>query len=69
MQLLVGGIDSGQGNQDIVIKGIKKESIGKDDHLHVSGSRNEKIDGGQSLTCLQSHMSVARFYPLVAQRC
>jgi type VI secretion system secreted protein VgrG len=50
MQLLVGGIDSGQGNQDIVIKGIKKESIGKDDHLHVTGNRNEKIDGGQSLT-------------------
>ncbi len=50
MQLLVGGIDSGQGNQDIVIKGTKKESIGKDDHLHVTGNRNEKIDGGQSLT-------------------
>ena len=50
MQLLVGGIDSGQGNQDIVIKGIKKESIGKDDHLHVTGNRNEKIDGSQSLT-------------------
>lgn len=49
MQLLVGGIDSGEGNQDIVIKGTKKESIGKDDHLHVAGNRNEKIDGGQSL--------------------
>ena len=49
MQLLVGGIDSGEGNQDIVIKGTKKESIGKDDHLHVTGNRNEKIDGGQSL--------------------
>jgi type VI secretion system secreted protein VgrG len=49
MQLLVGGIDSGQGNQDIVIKGTKKESIAKDDHLHVTGNRNEKIDGGQSL--------------------
>jgi len=50
MQLLVGGIDSGAGNQDIVINGTKKESVGKDDHLHVIGNRNEKIDGGQSLT-------------------
>ena len=50
IQLLVGGIDSGQGNQDIVIKGTKKESIGKDSHLHVTGDRNEAIDGGQSLT-------------------
>ena len=50
MQLLVGGVDSGTGNQDIVINGTKKESVGKDDHLHVIGNRNEKIDGGQSLT-------------------
>jgi type VI secretion system secreted protein VgrG len=50
MQLLVGGVDSGEGNQDIVINGTKKESVGKDDHLHVTGNRNEKIDGGQSLT-------------------
>jgi type VI secretion system secreted protein VgrG len=50
MQLLVGGIDSGQGNQDIVINGTKKESIGKDDHLHVTGNHNEQIDGDQSLT-------------------
>jgi type VI secretion system secreted protein VgrG len=50
MQLLVGGVDSGEGNQDIVIQGTKKESVAKDDHLHVTGNRNEKIDGGQSLT-------------------
>jgi len=50
MQLLVGGIDSGQGNQDIVVNGSKMESIGKDDHLHVIGNRKEKIDGDQSLT-------------------
>jgi type VI secretion system secreted protein VgrG len=50
MQLLVGGIDGGTGNQDIVINGEKKESIAKDDHLHVTGNRNEKVDGGQSLT-------------------
>jgi type VI secretion system secreted protein VgrG len=50
MQLLVGGIDSGQGNQDIVINGTKTESVGKDNHFHVTGDRNEKIDGGQSLT-------------------
>jgi type VI secretion system secreted protein VgrG len=50
MQLLIGGVDSGEGNQDIVIKGTKKESIAKDDHLHVTGNRNEKVDGGQSLT-------------------
>jgi type VI secretion system secreted protein VgrG len=50
MQLLVGGVDSGEGNQDIVIKGTKKESVAKDDHLHVTGNRNEKVDGDQSLT-------------------
>jgi type VI secretion system secreted protein VgrG len=50
MQLLVGGIDAGQGNQDIVIKGIKKESIAKDYSLNVTGGRKENIGGGQSLT-------------------
>ena len=50
MQLLVGGVDSGQGNQDIVLKGVKKELIGKDSHLHVKGKQNEKVDGDQSLT-------------------
>ncbi len=50
MELLIGGIDRGEGNQDIVIKGHKKELIEKDDHLHVKGQRMEKIDGSQSLT-------------------
>ncbi len=54
MQLLIGGIDGGEGNQDIVVNGEKKESIGKNDHLHVIGNRNEKIDGGQSLTVGES---------------
>ena len=49
VQLLVGGVDSGQGNQDVALKGTKKESIGKDNHLHVKGKRNEKVDGDQSL--------------------
>jgi type VI secretion system secreted protein VgrG len=50
MQLLVGGVDSGEGNQDVVINGVRKQSVGKDDHLHVTGNRNEKMDGDQSLT-------------------
>jgi type VI secretion system secreted protein VgrG len=50
MQLLVGGVDSGQGNQDIVIKGTKKESVDKDYSLKVTGGRKENIGGGQSLT-------------------
>jgi type VI secretion system secreted protein VgrG len=50
MQLLVGGVDSGQGNQDIIIKGTKKESIAKDYSLKVTGSRKESVGGGQSLS-------------------
>jgi type VI secretion system secreted protein VgrG len=49
MELLVGGID-GNGNQDIVIQGYKKELIEKSDHLHVKGSRMETIGASQSLT-------------------
>jgi type VI secretion system secreted protein VgrG len=49
MELLVGGID-GDGNQDIVIQGYKKELIEKSDHLHVKGSRMETIGASQSLT-------------------
>ncbi len=49
MELLIGGID-GDGNQDIVIQGYKKELIEKNDHLHVKGSRMEAIGGSQSLT-------------------
>jgi len=50
MKLLVGGIDDGEGNQDIVLKGDKKELIEKNSHLHVKVDRNEKIDNDQSLT-------------------
>jgi type VI secretion system secreted protein VgrG len=50
MQLLIGGVDGGQGNQDIVIKGTRKESIEKDDNLQVKGDRKEQIGGGQSLS-------------------
>ncbi len=50
MQLLIGGIDGGQGNQDIVLKGTKKELIEKDCHAHVKGKRSEKVDTDQSLT-------------------
>ena len=49
MELLIGGID-GDGNQDIVIKGDKKEHVEKDDHFHVTGVQNQKIDKDQSLT-------------------
>src|SRR6516162_8469095 len=48
MQLLVGGIGQGQGNQDVVIKGTRKESVGQDDNLQVTGSRKEKIGADQS---------------------
>jgi type VI secretion system secreted protein VgrG len=50
IQLFVGGVDDGKGNQDVVLKGTKKELIEKDDHRHVKGKRNEKVDGDQSLT-------------------
>jgi type VI secretion system secreted protein VgrG len=49
-QLVIGGIGEGQGNQDVVIKGTRKESIGKDDHLQVSGNRNQKVGGSESLS-------------------
>jgi type VI secretion system secreted protein VgrG len=50
MQLLIGGVDSGVGNQDIVLKGTKKELIEMDNHVHVKGKRSEKVDVDQSLT-------------------
>ncbi|MBF0235754.1 MAG: type VI secretion system tip protein VgrG, partial [Desulfamplus sp.] len=49
MQLLIGGIE-GDGNQDIVIKADKKETIDQNHHHHVKQDRIEKIDGTQSLT-------------------
>ena len=38
------------GGQQEKIEQIRKQFIGKDDHLHVVASRNQKIDGSQSLT-------------------
>lgn len=49
MQLLIGGIE-GDGNQEIVVKGDKKELVGNNNHLHIKADRNEKVDGNQSLT-------------------
>ncbi|WP_084736525.1 type VI secretion system Vgr family protein [Cystobacter ferrugineus] len=49
MKLLVGGID-GDGNQDIVIQGQKKELIIKDSHLHVKSNLLEHVDHSQALT-------------------
>jgi type VI secretion system secreted protein VgrG len=65
MQLLIGGIDSGQGNQDIVVNGTRKESIGKDCHLHVIGKRNEEIDQDQSLTVQGNQQEVVNGNHLV----
>jgi type VI secretion system secreted protein VgrG len=38
------------GNQDIVIKMVKKELVEGEDHLHVKSDRLQKIDGTTSLT-------------------
>lgn len=48
MELRVGGGEGG--NQDIVIDGAKKETIGGEDHLHVKKDRKQAIDGSTSLT-------------------
>lgn len=45
MKLLVGGIDNGEGNVDIVIKGVRKEFVHKDSHLHVTGTFKQLING------------------------
>jgi type VI secretion system secreted protein VgrG len=37
------------GNQDIVIKQVKKELVEMDEHLHVKGERKQKIDASTSL--------------------
>jgi type VI secretion system secreted protein VgrG len=36
-------------NQDLVVKGVKKERIGSDSHLIVSGAQNAKVTGKDSL--------------------
>ncbi len=53
MGLKVGGID-GPGNQDIIVKGTKKELIEGENHVHVKKDRNEKVDMNQSLTVGQN---------------
>jgi type VI secretion system secreted protein VgrG len=54
MQLLIGGVDDGQGNQDIIIKANRTEQVGADQQLEVKGNRLEKIGGDQSLTIGQN---------------
>lgn len=49
-QLHIGGIDGGTGNQDIVVDGTRKESVGQDLHLTVSMNRQEKVGQNSSLT-------------------
>jgi type VI secretion system secreted protein VgrG len=48
MQLRVGGIDGGAGEQDIIVEGSKKESVGKERHLVVKRDRVENIKGSDS---------------------
>jgi type VI secretion system secreted protein VgrG len=52
MQLLVG--DAEGGNQDVVIKKDKKETVEGDHHHHAKKDRNEKVDMNQSLTVGQN---------------
>jgi type VI secretion system secreted protein VgrG len=54
MQLLVGGGEGDNGNQDTVIKKDKKELVEGDHHHHVKKDRNEKVDLNQSLTVGQN---------------
>ena len=48
--LLIGGVDGGVGNQDVHLKGTRKELIDGDAHLHIKGSESSQIDGDRSLT-------------------
>jgi type VI secretion system secreted protein VgrG len=49
MQLHIGGIDGGDGNQDVLIDGTRTVTTGKNDQLHVQGDRKQAIDGDTSL--------------------
>jgi type VI secretion system secreted protein VgrG len=49
MKLLIGGED-GPGKLDLVVKDERKALVEKNDHLHVKGSRMEKIDGSLGLS-------------------
>jgi type VI secretion system secreted protein VgrG len=42
------------GNQDLVVKQVKKELVEGDDHLHVKGERFQKIGGNTSLTVAEN---------------
>jgi len=48
MQLRIGGIDGGAGDQDIVVEGTKKEFVAKERHLNVGLNRVENIKGNDS---------------------
>ena len=56
MSLHVGGIDDGEGIQDVYLEGQRRVLIGtsgkfpKTDHLHVVGDRAQHIEGNTSLT-------------------
>ena len=54
MKLLVGGID-GQGNVDIVIKGVRKELIHQDSHLHVIGTSKQLFNGHLQVHTTSTH--------------
>ncbi len=43
------------GNQDLVVKKVKKELVHADSHLHVRGDLAEATDGSQSLTVGKDH--------------
>ncbi|HTN75832.1 MAG TPA: type VI secretion system tip protein TssI/VgrG, partial [Pirellulaceae bacterium] len=59
MEQLVGkGRDGDGGNQHVYIENDKKEFIGANHHHHVSGNRNEKVDGTQSLQSGNLHEKI-----------
>jgi type VI secretion system secreted protein VgrG len=60
MTMSLGGIDGGEGNQDLYLLGTKKETIEKDANLHVFGDRCEDIIGDQSLMVGGSQQEVVR---------
>ncbi len=67
MQLHVGGIDDGTGNQTIYVEGKKTEYIDKDSNLVVKKDLKEKIDGNQSLTVgAGMQVKVGSYYALEA---
>jgi type VI secretion system secreted protein VgrG len=45
------------GNEDVVVKGVRKQLIESADHLHVKLDRMEQVDGGISLTVAATHQA------------